>query len=79
VRNGAVDIDGIASIAKDGSLMILVNVPADTMDVVYGDGPDAIYAGKVHDLLMLRRGTPLQESVRGERFAIVKPAPLREK
>src|SRR5262245_53123826 len=75
VHNGAVDIDGLASIAKDGNLMILVNVPADTMVVIHGDGPDPIYAGKVHDLLMLRRGTPLHEPMRGEKFTIVKPAP----
>jgi hypothetical protein len=79
VRNGAVDIDGFDSIAKDRSVMILMSVPSDTMVVVYGDGTDAIYAGKVHDLLVLRRGAPLRESERAEKFTIVKPAPPRDK
>jgi hypothetical protein len=78
VRNGAVDIDGFDSIAKD-SVLILMSVRSDTMVLVYGEGPDAIYAGKVHDLLMLRRGTPLQGPMRDEKFTIVRPAQRRDK
>jgi len=79
MRNGAVDIDGFDSIAKDRSVMLLVSVPSDTMVVIYGDGPDAIYGVKVHDLVMLRRGTSLRESERAEKFTIVKPPPARDK
>jgi hypothetical protein len=77
LRNGAVDIDGFDSIAKHRS--VVMSVRSDTMVVVYGDGPDVIYAGKVHDLLVMRRGTPLRESERAEKFSIVKPAPPRDK
>ena len=58
VRDGAVDIDGFDSIAKDASVLILMSVPPDTMVVVYGDGPDAIYSDKPYDLMLLRLEAP---------------------
>lgn len=55
VRDGAVDIEGFDSIAKDASVLIVMSVPPDTMLVIYGDGPDAIYSDKPYDLMLLRR------------------------
>jgi hypothetical protein len=46
---GVVDLDGLASIAQDGSLLIHLILPPGTHVIVNGDGPRPIYSGHATD------------------------------